>query len=177
MLLLKILPPPLTQAMAAKNITSSGNIFDPYATLEKKSSPPLRKKWCPCERREIGRVNLSFVPCFYFLYIIRRCTKMFVNHVLPMFFRIIYFLERISRRFTECDVKSHSFSPCFLSSEVGSKGEADHKFLAVHHYQDLPLPTLTFVLVVYARSGPKPKYLVLLYLFSLAFNSFLKKIF
>ncbi len=56
---------------------------------------------------------------------------------------------------------------------MGSKGEADHKFLSVHHYQDLPLPTLTFALVVYARSGPKPKYLVLLYLFSLAFNSFI----
>ncbi len=41
---------------------------------------------------------------------------MFVNHVLIMFFRITYFLESISRRYTECDVKSHSFSPCFLSA-------------------------------------------------------------
>ncbi len=39
--------PPFTQATAAKNFTFPKTIFDP-CTNEKKSPPPLWKKWCPC---------------------------------------------------------------------------------------------------------------------------------
>ncbi len=56
--------------------------------------------------------------------------RMFVNHVLIMFFQIIYFLESISRRYTECDVKSHSFSPCSTCSlAVSPENSSFHAFL------------------------------------------------